>query len=265
MHFFVPANKMKLLEIIRGEQTADEVLATVMKLAKKLNKIGVVVNSGFGFVGNRIFLPYLQEAQLMLIQGTPAEKIDQVAYDWGFAMGPLEAMDLSGLDVFHSIYQQLADEPGKYAYYPVSEYLYNNSRLGKKNDSGFYHYQDDHKSPDPEVMILAKQVADDYEIKPRELTDEDIINRLVMAMVSEASYILQEKIASRPSDIDVIMVNGYGFPRYRGGAMCYADTIGLDTVYQSIIDYNGQYPKGIWTPSSLLENMAKSGETFYND
>jgi 3-hydroxyacyl-CoA dehydrogenase len=191
-----------------------------MKLAKKLNKIGVVVNSGFGFVGNRIFLPYLREAQLMLIQGTPAEKIDQVAYDWGFAMGPLEAMDLSGLDVFHSIYQQLADEPGKYAYYPVSEYLYNNSRLGKKNDSGFYHYQDDHKSPDPEVMILAKQVADDYEIKPRELTDEDIINRLVMAMVSEASYILQEKIASRPSDIDVIMVNGYGFPRYRGGGRC---------------------------------------------
>ncbi|NNE37967.1 MAG: 3-hydroxyacyl-CoA dehydrogenase, partial [Gammaproteobacteria bacterium] len=222
MHFFVPAHKMKLLEIVRGEKTADDVLATVMKLAKRLNKTGVVVNSGFGFVGNRIFLPYLREAQLMLLQGIPVERVDQVAYDWGFAMGPFEVMDLSGLDVFHSIYQQLGESPGKYAYYPLSEYLFKKGRLGKKNATGFYRYHDKDKLPDPEVMSLARQTAEDHAIPPCQISDEEIINRLVLAMVNEAGYILQENIAACAGDIDVIMVNGYGFPRYQGGPMCYA-------------------------------------------
>ncbi len=265
MHFFVPAHKMKLLEIVRAEKTADDVLATVMQLAKRLNKIGVVVNSGFGFVGNRLFLPYVREAQLMLLQGVPVEKVDKAAYDWGFPMGPLEVMDLSGLDVFHSIYNQLGKDPGKFACYPLSEHLYKNGMLGRKSGAGFYQYQNGEKTLNPELTDLARQVAQDNAIQPVAISHEEVTNRLILAMVNEAGYILQDNIAARAGDIDVIMVNGYGFPRYRGGPMCYADSVGLEQVYKAICDFTDKYGKDIWTPSNLLKELADSNETFYKD
>lgn len=265
MHFFAPAHQMKLLEIVRSNKTDKDVLATIMGLAKKLRKIGVVVNSGFGFAGNRIFLTYLREAQLMLLQGSSPSDIDKVACEWGFPMGPFSVMDLSGLDVFHSIYEQLKNVPGKYCYYPVSNVLFESGHLGRKTQSGFYQYQDSSKQENSQVIEISRQMADKYGIEQRRLGGEEIIERLIYAMINEGVYVLQEKIVSNPGDIDVIMTNGYGFPRYRGGPMCYADIIGLEKVYQCICEYDKQYPDNIWSPSGLLREMIDKGESFYKN
>lgn len=265
MHFFAPAHQMKLLEIIRSNKTDIDVLATVMGLAKKLRKIGVVVNSGFGFAGNRIFLTYLREAQLMLLQGSSPSDIDKVACEWGFPMGPFSVMDLSGLDVFHSIYEQLENVPGKYCYYPVSNVLFDSGHLGRKTQSGFYQYQEAKKRESSQIMDISRQMADKYGIEQKRLSEEEIIERLIFAMINEGVYVLQDKIVSNPGDIDVIMTNGYGFPRYRGGPMCYADIVGLEKVYQCICEYDKQYPDNIWRPSGLLREMIDKGESFYKN
>ena len=262
LHFFAPANVMRLLEIVRGEKTAGDVIATAMATAKKIRKVGVLVGVCFGFVGNRMFFPYVREAQLMMLEGVSPERVDQVAYDWGMAMGPHAVMDLSGLDVFNKLNTEWKDRPDDPVYYRMCMVLCEMGRYGQKTGAGIYKYDGRKALPDPEVMEIARREATILGVKQIEVSDEEIIERMTCSMLNEGALILEEGIAIRPGDIDVIFVNGYGLPRYRGGPMKYADAIGLDKVCNAIRKYRARYGDLWWTPAPLLEKLAAEGRTF---
>ncbi len=262
LHFFAPANVMKLLEIVRGAKTAKDVIATTMAMAKAIRKIGVLVGVCFGFVGNRMFFPYVREAQLMLLEGVSAERIDKVAFDWGMAMGPNSVLDLSGLDVFNKLNSEWEDRPDDPAYYRVCSVLCEMGRYGQKTGRGMYIYEGRKAIADEEVAEIAAREAQALGIKAREISDEEIMERMMCAMINEGALVLEEGIAQRSSDIDVVFANGYGMPRFRGGPMIYADTLGLDKVYQAINKYRERYGDLYWTPAPLLEKLAKEGKTF---
>ncbi len=262
LHFFAPANVMPLLEIVRGAKTARDVIATTMALAKTIRKIGVLVGVCFGFVGNRMIFPYVREAQLMLLEGVSAERIDQVAFDWGMAMGPNSVIDLSGIDVFNKLNSEWKDRPDDPAYYRVCNVLAEMERYGQKTGRGMYIYEGRKAVPDPEVAEIAAREAKTLGIEPREISDEEIMERIMYAMINEGALILEEGIAQRSSDIDVVFANGYGMPRHRGGPMIYADIVGLNKVYEAICKYRDRYGDLYWTPAPLLEKLAKEGKTF---
>ncbi len=262
MHFFAPANIMKLLEIVRGEQTAADVIATAMATAKKIRKVGVLVGVCFGFVGNRMFFPYIREAQLMMLEGIPPERVDQVAFDWGMAMGPHAVMDLSGLDVFYKLNNEWQERPDDPVYCRMINVLTEMGRQGQKTGAGTYRYEGRKAVPDPEVMDIARREAQALGVRQIEVSDEEIIERLLYSMVNEGARVLAEGIAIRPGDIDVIFVNGYGMPRYRGGPMKYADMAGLDNVLAAVEKYRARYGDLWWTPAPLLEQLARSGSSF---
>ncbi len=262
LHFFAPANVMRLLEIVRGAKTARDVIATTMAMAKAIRKIGVLVGVCFGFVGNRMFFPYVREAQLMLLEGVSAERIDKVAFDWGMAMGPNSVVDLSGLDVFNKLNSEWADRPDDPAYYRVCSVLCEMERYGQKTGRGMYIYEGRKAVADEEVSEIAAREAKALGIEAREVSDEEIMERMMCAMINEGALVLEEGIAQRSSDIDVVFANGYGMPRFRGGPMIYADTLGLDNVYQAINKYRERYGDLYWTPAPLLEQLAKEGKTF---
>lgn len=262
MHFFAPANIMKLLEIVRGRQTAGDVIATAMAIAKKIRKVGVLVGVCFGFVGNRMFLPYIREAQLMMLEGVPPQRVDQVAFDWGMAMGPHAVMDLSGLDVFHKLNNEWRERPDDPVFCRMINVLAEMGRLGQKTGAGTYRYEGRKAVPDPEVMDMARREAEALGVQQIEVSDEEIIERLLFSMINEGARVLEEGIAIRPGDIDVIFVNGYGMPRYRGGPMKYADMVGLDNVLAATEKYRARYGDLWWTPAPLLERLARSGSSF---
>ena len=262
MHFFAPANIMKLLEIVRGGETAADVIATAMAVAKKIRKVGVLVGVCFGFVGNRMFFPYIREAQMMLLEGVPPERVDQVAFDWGMAMGPHAVMDLSGLDVFYKLNNEWRDRPDDPVYCRMINVLSEMGRLGQKTGAGTYRYEGRKAVPDPEVMDIARREAQALGVRQIEVGDEEIIERLLFSMINEGARVLEEGIAIRPGDIDVIFVNGYGMPRYRGGPMKYADMTGPDQVYAAVSKYRDRYGDLWWTPAPLLERLAGAGRTF---
>lgn len=262
MHFFAPANIMKLLEIVRGGETAGDVIATAMAIAKKIRKVGVLVGVCFGFVGNRMFFPYIREAQLMMLEGIPPERVDQVAFDWGMAMGPHAVMDLSGLDVFYKLNNEWQERPDDPVYCRMINVLSEMGRLGQKTGAGTYRYEGRKAVPDPEVMELARREAQALGVRQIEVSDEEIVERLLFSMVNEGARVLEEGIAIRPGDIDVIFVNGYGMPRYRGGPMKYADMAGLDNVLAAVEKYRARYGDLWWSPAPLLERLARSGSSF---
>ena len=262
MHFFAPANIMKLLEVVRGEQTAADVIATAMAIAKKIRKVGVLVGVCFGFVGNRMFFPYIREAQMMMLEGVPPERVDQVAFDWGMAMGPHAVMDLSGLDVFYKLNNEWRDRPDDPVYCRMINVLTEMGRLGQKTGAGTFRYEGRKAVPDPEVMELARREAQALGVRQIEVSDEEIVERLLFSMVNEGARVLEEGIAIRPGDIDVIFVNGYGMPRYRGGPMKYADMVGLDNVLAAVEKYRARYGDLWWTPAPLLERLARAGSSF---
>ena len=262
MHFFAPANIMKLLEIVRGERTAADVIATAMATAKKIRKVGVLVGVCFGFVGNRMFFPYIREAQLMMLEGVPPQRVDQVAYDWGMAMGPHAVVDLSGLDIFYKLNNEWQDRPDDPVYCRMISVLTEMGRLGQKTGAGTYRYEGRKAVPDPEVMEIARREAAALGVQQLEVSDEEIIERLLYSMINEGARVLAEGIAIRPGDIDVIFVNGYGLPRYRGGPMKYADVVGLDKVCSAVEKYRARYGDPWWTPAPLLERLARSGSSF---
>jgi 3-hydroxyacyl-CoA dehydrogenase len=229
LHFFSPAHIMKLLEVVRAEKTADDVLTTCMQLAKRIRKVPVVSGVCYGFIGNRMLQPYARQAQLLLLEGATPAQVDAAMEGFGMAMGPLRVFDLAGLDVGYKARQALPEsERGDPASYRVPDLLVEAGRLGQKSGAGFYAYDENHRpSPDFEVQRIIEESAAELGIPRREIGDEEIVNRLVGALVDEGREIVEEGIAQRASDIDVVYVYGYGFPAYRGGPMFYGDAAGL--------------------------------------
>lgn len=262
LHFFAPANVMKLLEVVRGAKTARDVVATAMSLGKRLGKTSVLVGVCFGFVGNRMFMPYLREAQLMMLEGIPPERIDKVAYDWGMAMGPNAVVDLTGVDVLFKVIDGWDYKPDDPTFFRVTKVLNSMGRLGQKTGAGIYKYDGRKPLPDPEVAAIVASEARELGVEQREISDEEILERIFYAMINEGALILEEGIAQRSSDIDVVWTSGYGMPRHRGGPMIYADMVGVKKVYDAICGFRDRYGDEYWTPAPLLEQLAKAGKSF---
>lgn len=262
-HFFSPANVMRLLEIVRGSSTDKQVIATCMKLSKKLGKVGVLVGNCMGFVGNRMFGPYRREAQFLVEEGASVEAVDKALYDFGMAMGPLATGDLAGLDVGWRIrkeYRHL-QKPG--IRQPIAEdQLCELGRYGQKTNAGWYKY-DESRRPiaDPQVAALLRKCAENFGIPQRDISAEEIVDRCIYALVNEGARILEEGFALRAVDINIIYVYGYGFPAYRGGPMWYADTVGLKKVYERICEFQKQHGE-LWEPAPLLKQLVEQGKTF---
>jgi 3-hydroxyacyl-CoA dehydrogenase len=262
-HFFSPANVMRLLEIVRGKKTSKEVIATCMQLSKKLGKIAVLVGNCRGFVGNRMFGPYRREAQFLVEEGAEVAAVDQALVEFGNAMGPLATGDLAGLDVGWRIrkeYRHL-EKPG--IRQPFAEdRLCEMGRYGQKTGKGWYQYDDNRRpSPDPELPAMVRKWSAEAGISQRQISDEELVDRCIYALVNEGARILEEGYALRAVDIDVIYLNGYGFPAYRGGPMWHADTVGLQKVYKRICEFHQQHGE-LWTPAPLLKQLAEEGKTF---
>jgi 3-hydroxyacyl-CoA dehydrogenase len=263
-HFFSPANVMRLLEIVRGKQSSPAVIATSMGLAKKLGKVGVLVGNCRGFLGNRMFHPYQCEAQFLLEEGATVEQVDAALTDFGMAMGPLAVGDLAGLDVGWRIRKEYRHlEPAGQRVALVADRLCEMGRYGQKTGAGWYRYPEGSRAAvaDPEVQRLIEECARGAGIARRTITPEEIVERTVYALVNEGARILEEGIALRAGDIDIVYVNGYGFPAYRGGPMWYADTVGLKQVYERVRRFEERHGE-LWTPAPLLKRLAEAGKTF---
>ena len=262
-HFFSPANVMRLLEIVRGKATSKSVIATCMQLSKKLGKVGVLVGNCRGFVGNRMFGPYRREAQFMMEEGSTVEAIDKAMYDYGMAMGPLAVGDLAGLDVGWRIRKEFKhlEKPGERQ--PLSEdKLCEMGRYGQKTGAGWYKYDENRRAiVDPEVEANVRKWAAEAGIKQHAISKEEIVDRLLYALVNEGARILEEGFALRAVDIDIIYLTGYGFPAHRGGPMWYADTVGLKKVYDRISEFHKEHGE-IWAPAPLLKRLAEEGKGF---
>ena len=262
-HFFSPANVMRLLEIVRGKASSKEIIATCMQLSKKLGKIGVLVGNCRGFVGNRMFGPYRREAQFLVEEGASVEAVDAALYEYGMAMGPLAVGDLAGLDVGWRIRKEFRhlEKPG--VRQPLAEdKLCELGRYGQKTGAGWYKYDENRRAiPDPEVRRLVDQWAAEAGIKQHPISKEEILNRCIYALVNEGARILEQGFALRAVDIDIIYINGYGFPAHRGGPMWYADTVGLKKVYDRISEFHRQHGE-LWEPAPLLKQLAEEGRGF---
>ncbi|MEQ1948486.1 MAG: 3-hydroxyacyl-CoA dehydrogenase NAD-binding domain-containing protein [Bryobacteraceae bacterium] len=266
VHFFSPANLMRLVEVVRGKETGREVLATAMALTKKLGKIGVVSGNCYGFIGNRMMQAYVREAKFLLEEGATVEAVNGAIYEFGMAMGPFAMEDSVGLDVMHHI-----DIEAKRLETPdvrrpiVLERMIEVGRLGIKNGKGWSKYDEAKKaSPDPDVAALIEKASKDAGITRREIGKEEIIDRCLFALVNEGARILEEGIALRAVDIDIVYLTGYGFPAWRGGPMFYADTVGLKTVLARMEEFGAQFGTDWWTPAPLLKRLAEEAKGFHS-
>jgi 3-hydroxyacyl-CoA dehydrogenase len=262
-HFFSPANVMRLLEIVRGKATGKEVVATCMQLSKKLGKVGVLVGNCRGFVGNRMFHPYVRESVFLLEEGASVQEVDSAIYDFGMAMGPLAVGDLAGLDVGWRIrkeYRHL-EKPGIRQPF-AGDRLCEMGRFGQKTGAGWYTYDENRRAiPDPALTALVRKWAVEAKIPQRQISREEIVDRCLYALVNEGARILEDGYALRAGDIDIIYINGYGFPAHRGGPMWYADTVGLKNVYSRVLEFHKQHGE-LWEPAPLLKQLAEQGTTF---
>jgi 3-hydroxyacyl-CoA dehydrogenase len=262
-HFFSPANVMRLLEIVRGKETSKSVIATCMQLSKKLGKVGVLVGNCRGFVGNRMFHPYIREATFLVEEGASVEAVDSALYQFGMAMGPLSTGDLAGLDVGWRIrkeYRHL-EKPGVRQAF-AADRLCELGRYGQKTGAGWYKYDENRRAtPDPEIAQMLHQWSAEAGIPQREISSQEIVDRSIYALVNEGARILEEGFAMRAVDIDIIYINGYGFPPYRGGPMWYADTVGLKNVYERVSEFHRIHGE-LWTPAPLLQRLAEEGRSF---
>jgi len=263
LHFFSPANVMRLLEIVRGSKTAKDVLATCMKMAKAIRKVGVVSGVCHGFIGNRMLAGYGREAGAMILEGATPAQVDKAIFDFGLPMGPFAMSDLAGVDVGYRVRRELGIEPGSDKNSAVADRLYEMGRYGQKTSGGYYDYEEGSRVgvPSREVEAMIKEVAGKFGVAQRQFTDEEIVQRCIYPLINEAARILEEGIALRPSDVDIVWINGYGFPPYRGGPMHYADTVGTKLVYDTIVSYQKAYGDH-WAPAPLLAKLANDGETF---
>jgi 3-hydroxyacyl-CoA dehydrogenase len=264
LHFFSPAHIMRLLEIVRGQKTGNDVIATSLQFAKRLRKIGVVVGNCFGFVGNRMLYSYGRENQLLLLEGAAPEFIDKTLQDWGMAMGPNAVGDLAGLDVGYKVRQERRDRPQDPRFYRVADMLAELGRFGQKTGKGMYRYEAGSRTPipDPEVQSLIRSESLRLGVEQRNIAAEEIIDRCILGLVTEGARILEEGIAHRSGDIDVVWTNGYGFPRYRGGPMHYADTLGVDNVCKRVCEFRDRFGAEYWEPPAMLESLARTRGRF---
>jgi 3-hydroxyacyl-CoA dehydrogenase len=264
MHFFSPANVMRLVEVVRGRQSSREALATAQAVTRRIGKIAIPVGNAFGFVGNRMLYAYGREKELMMLEGASPEGIDGALQDFGMAMGPNAVGDLAGLDIGFQVRKEWKEKPDDPRFYRVSDRLAELGRFGQKSGRGFYRYDGPGKerAPDPEVTELIRVEADRLGIERRAIEPGEIVTRCILALVNEGARILEAGIAESPDDIDVIWCNGYGFPRHRGGPMFYADTVGLAGVVDAIRALAREHGERYWEPAGLLARLAAEGATF---
>ena len=264
LHFFSPANVMRLLEIVRGERTSPEVLSSALDLSRRIGKVGVVVGVCDAFAANRMLYPYAQQAQFLIEEGALPEQIDRVIYEFGFPMGPFGLGDLAGLDVGWRVRQHREPtRPKHLRYSSIADRLYEMGRYGQKTGKGWFRYEEGSRAPipDPEVEQLIVRTSEELGIERRDISDEEILERCLFALVNEGARVLDEGISERASDLDLIWIYGYGFPRYRGGPMFYADSVGVDHVYATMQRFHEVH--GDWLePAPLLERLAREGGTF---
>ncbi|CAM5787058.1 3-hydroxyacyl-CoA dehydrogenase NAD-binding domain-containing protein [Ottowia pentelensis] len=264
LHFFSPANVMRLVEVVRGQATAPGVIASSMAMARQIGKLPVLVGVCDGFVGNRMVAQYAREAEFLLEEGALPQQVDGALQKFGLAMGRFAMSDLAGLDIsWSSRKRQAATRPAHLRYSKVADRLCELGRFGQKTGAGFYRYEAGSRTPVPDTVVsqIIEECAREAGIQRRAITDEEIVERCIYALVNEGAKVLQEGIAQRASDIDLIYVNGYGFPAWRGGPMFYADTVGLATVYQRICQFHAQHG-AFWTPAPLLKKLAEEGSSF---
>jgi 3-hydroxyacyl-CoA dehydrogenase len=254
---------MRLLEVVRGKRTAPEVIATTMDLSRRLKKVGVLVGNCRGFVGNRMFHLYRRESVFLAEEGTPPQEIDAALVEWGMAMGPLAVGDLAGLDVGWRIrkeYRHL-ESPG-WRYPQVEDLFCEQGMFGQKTGAGWYRYDENRRAvPNPDAERIVAEYASTSGIPQRRAPAAEIVERCIYALVNEGARILEEGIALRPVDINIVYIHGYGFPAWRGGPMWYADTVGLPAVLEKIREFQARLGPD-WEPAPLLERLAGEGKSF---
>ena len=262
MHFFSPANVMKLLEVVRGAASSDTVIATAMAVGKKIGKVSVLSGMCYGFIGNRMLRHYGREAALCLVEGSTPTQIDSAMESWGMAMGPLAVSDLAGLDIGYKAREQLtAEQKGDPASYMVADRLVEAGRLGQKSGAGYYQYDPEtrQRHEDSAVMAIVAEVRRELGITPRDFEDDEIVNRLTLALANEGAKLLQEGIAQRASDIDVVYCYGYGFPRFKGGPMHTIESMGLDNAVTLLKEFQNQLNPEHWQVAPVLMKLAATG------
>ena len=259
-HFFSPANIMRLLEVVRGEQTSHETLASVMTVSKKIKKAAVVSLNAPGFIGNRMLFNYTAQANMLLLEGALPHQIDQAIESFGLNMGPFRMMDLVGLDLGWRARKLSGVESPLHA--KIGDYLCDNDRFGQKNGKGYYNYSESSRAPNPapENEEVYEKISSENGFTRREISDEEITDRCILALINEGADILSEGVAQRAADIDVVYINGYGFPIWRGGPMHHANAMGLDVVVDKLKKYHEITGNDAYKPSELLIKLAQSGE-----
>ena len=260
-HFFSPANIMRLLEVVRGEQTSHETLATVMNISKKIKKAAVVSLNAPGFIGNRMLFNYTAQANMLLLEGALPHQIDQAIESFGLNMGPFRMMDLVGLDLGWRARKLSGAESPLHA--KIGDHLCDNDRFGQKNGKGYYNYSEGSRAPNPapENEEIYKEISEKNNIQRREISDQEIVDRCILALVNEGARILEEGVAQRSGDMDIVYINGYGFPIWRGGPMFYANQLGLEEVIKKM-DIFSDLDKEFWKPAPLLQKLADQSATF---
>lgn len=258
-HFFSPANIMRLLEVVRGEQTSDETLATIMAIGKRLKKAAVVSLNAPGFIGNRMLFGYTAQANMLLLEGALPHQIDQALESFGLNMGPFRMMDLVGLDLGWRARKLSGKESPLHA--KIGDELCEQDRYGQKSGAGYYNYSEGSRAPNPapENEAVYEKISSENGFTRRDISDEEIVERCILALINEGADILSEGVAQRAADIDVVYINGYGFPIWRGGPMHHANEMGLDKVIEKLEKYREITGNDVYKPSEMLVNLAKDG------
>jgi 3-hydroxyacyl-CoA dehydrogenase len=265
LHFFNPAERMQLLEIICGRKTSDQTLATSVAFARSIRKVPIVVNDGPGFYVSRQLSALMGESTFMVGEGVDPAKIEEAVVDFGMPMGPATLSDLTGIDIGYHVGKNFERSFGeRWRMSPIYELVYRTGCYGRKTGAGWYDYSGEKPVPNPKVMEVIRRYLEENGIPPKEMSKQEIMDRMLARAINEAAYMIQEGICDRPQDMDLAMIYGTGFPPYRGGLLKYADTWGIPKVYEHLVKLEEEH--GIrFRPAELIEEMARKGRRFYGD